>query len=81
MNMTGAAIEPADAADDGRVIRIHAIAVQFLEIGCDYLEVVERVRPASGDARPARSATRVSFEKMLLVSVFALVVKARNLFD
>eukprot|EP00042_Codosiga_hollandica_P001261 m.925518 g.925518 ORF g.925518 m.925518 type:complete len:419 (-) comp132159_c0_seq1:150-1406(-) len=41
----GLAVEARNAANDGRVIREMAVAVQFLELGEDFRAVVQRLRP------------------------------------
>ena len=41
----GLAVEPAHAADDGRIVAEKAVAVDLLKVGQDALNVVERVRP------------------------------------
>ena len=46
----GLAVEPAHAANDGRIVAEKAVAVDFLKVGQNALDVVERVR-ALGMAR------------------------------
>jgi hypothetical protein len=40
-----AAINAADSANDCRVIRIHAVAMQFLKIRSDQCKIIGRIRP------------------------------------
>ena len=39
------AVDPANSTDNRRIIRVHAIAMQLLEIGCQNFQVVTRVWP------------------------------------
>jgi len=39
------AVEAGEATDDGGVVGIGAVAVQFLEVGADALHIVQRVGP------------------------------------
>ena len=41
----GSPVEARRSADDGEVVRVHAIAVQLLEVAEDEPDVIERVRP------------------------------------
>ena len=45
MPLKRAVDEPCETADERMVVRVHAVTVQFLKIGEDFLDVVERVRP------------------------------------
>ncbi|KAG1171022.1 hypothetical protein G6F35_017134 [Rhizopus arrhizus] len=39
----GGAVEAREAADDGLVVGVHAVAVQFMEVGEHFAHVVQRV--------------------------------------
>ena len=38
------ALEPRQAADDGQIVAVHAIAVQFMPVGENHGHIVERIR-------------------------------------
>ena len=45
------AVKPRQAADDGVIVGIVAVAVQFLEIGTERGDVVQRYRDAAGGGK------------------------------
>ena len=65
----GLAVETREAADDRQVVRIVAVAVQFVEIGEQLVHVVERVRALrmTGDLRnlPRRQVRVQIFGQLL----------------
>src|SRR3546814_14459756 len=45
LNHAGCAVKACQTAHDGQVVGIHAVAMQFLEIGKDFTHVIKRVGP------------------------------------
>jgi hypothetical protein len=66
-----AALETGEAADDRRVVGVHAVAVQLLKVGEQPLDVVERVGRCGWRATCA-TCQALRPEKMLRVSASLL---------
>ena len=75
----GLAVEAREAADDGQVIGEVAVAVQFLEVGEDVADVVQRVR-ALRMARDLRHLPRRQARVDVLGELLALLAEAVDLF-
>ena len=74
----GLAIETGQAADDRQVVRIRAVAVQFVEVGEDFVDVVHRVRPLRV-ARDLRHLPRRELGVDILGQLLALLGQAVDL--
>ena len=77
--MTGVPSSRAEAADDGQVVAVHAIAVQLVEVLEDEAGVVERVR-ALRVARELRDLPGGQVREDALRELRALGLQPRDLF-
>ena len=75
----GLAAEPRQTTDNGRIIGIHPVAVHFLEIGKQAVDVIQRIR-ALRMARHLRDLPRAELGVNVFRQRLALFLQAADFF-